>query len=107
MNQVRRDVSPQPQVLVDVEAAGVNFVDTVILTGGYQFAPPLPYVPGSEFAGRILAVPVPNPRSATPQEICKAIGQVAPRRLFAEDMQPGFQAGDYDIHWLERFVARG
>jgi len=31
-------------------------------------------------AGRILAVPVPNPRSATPQEICKAIGQVAPRQ---------------------------
>ena len=30
--------------------------------------------------GRILAVPVPNPRSATPQEICKAIGQVAPRQ---------------------------
>ena len=31
-------------------------------------------------AGRILAVPVPNPRSATPQEICKAVGQVAPRQ---------------------------
>ena len=31
-------------------------------------------------AGRILAVPVPNPRSATPQEICKAIGQLAPRQ---------------------------
>jgi len=31
-------------------------------------------------AGRILSVPVPNPRSATPQEICKAIGQVAPRQ---------------------------
>jgi len=31
-------------------------------------------------AGRILAVPVPNPRSATPQEICKAIGQIAPRQ---------------------------
>jgi dihydrofolate synthase / folylpolyglutamate synthase len=31
-------------------------------------------------AGRILTVPVPNPRSATPQEICKAIGQIAPRQ---------------------------
>ncbi len=31
-------------------------------------------------AGRILAVPVANPRSSTPQEICKAIGQVAPRQ---------------------------
>jgi len=31
-------------------------------------------------AGRILAVPVSNPRSATSQEICKAIGQIAPRQ---------------------------
>jgi dihydrofolate synthase/folylpolyglutamate synthase len=31
-------------------------------------------------AGRILTVPVASPRSATPQEICKAIGQVAPRQ---------------------------
>ena len=31
-------------------------------------------------AGRILAVPVQNPRSATAQEICRAIGQVAPRQ---------------------------
>jgi dihydrofolate synthase/folylpolyglutamate synthase len=31
-------------------------------------------------AGRILCVPVPNPRSATPQEICKAIGQISPRQ---------------------------
>jgi dihydrofolate synthase/folylpolyglutamate synthase len=30
--------------------------------------------------GRILAVPVPNPRSATSQEICRAIGQIAPRQ---------------------------
>jgi dihydrofolate synthase/folylpolyglutamate synthase len=31
-------------------------------------------------AGRILSVPVPNPRSATPQEICKIIGQISPRQ---------------------------
>ncbi len=31
-------------------------------------------------AGRIIALPVQNPRSATPQEICRAIGQVAPRQ---------------------------
>ena len=31
-------------------------------------------------AGRILTVPVPNPRTSTPQEICKAIGQIAPRQ---------------------------
>ncbi len=31
-------------------------------------------------AGRILAVPVQNPRSATTQEICRAIGELAPRQ---------------------------
>ena len=31
-------------------------------------------------AGRIIALPVQNPRSATPQEICRAIGEVAPRQ---------------------------
>ena len=31
-------------------------------------------------AGRILAVPVQNPRSATAQEVCRAIGQSAPRQ---------------------------
>ena len=31
-------------------------------------------------AGRILAVPVQNPRAATSQEICRAIGEVAPRQ---------------------------
>jgi dihydrofolate synthase/folylpolyglutamate synthase len=31
-------------------------------------------------AGRILAVPVQSPRTATTQEICRAIGQVAPRQ---------------------------
>jgi dihydrofolate synthase/folylpolyglutamate synthase len=31
-------------------------------------------------AGRILAVPIQSPRSATPQEICKVIGKLAPRQ---------------------------
>jgi NADPH2:quinone reductase len=51
--------APEPaadQVVVAVDAAGVNFVDTVILKGGYQFSPRLPFVPGSEVAGTILEV---------------------------------------------------
>ncbi len=31
-------------------------------------------------AGRIMTVPVPNPRTATPLEVAKAIGQIAPRQ---------------------------
>jgi NADPH:quinone reductase len=51
---------PNPQkdeVLVDVEAVGVNFADTVQTQGMYPHGPRPPYVPGLEFAGRIHAAP--------------------------------------------------
>lgn len=43
-------------VLIDVAAAGVNFVDGLICTGQYQIKPALPYVPGFEVAGTVRAV---------------------------------------------------
>jgi NADPH2:quinone reductase len=51
------DLEPAPgQVVVDVEAAGVNFVDGLIVEGRYQFTPPLPHTPGTEVAGRVAAL---------------------------------------------------
>ena len=51
------DLVPAPgQVVIDVEAAGVNFVDGLIVEGRYQVKPPMPYTPGSEVAGTISAV---------------------------------------------------
>ena len=50
---------PQPgkgQVLVEVHAAALNFPDTLQIQGKYQFQPPLPFIPGSEVAGTVLAV---------------------------------------------------
>src|SRR5215210_607246 len=44
------------QVLVRVEAAGVNPVDTYIRSGQYAFLPPLPFVPGADGAGVVEAV---------------------------------------------------
>jgi NADPH2:quinone reductase len=41
------------QVVVDVHAAAVNFSDILIVQGAYQVAAPVPFTPGSEFAGRI------------------------------------------------------
>ena len=47
------DPEPSPGgVVVDVEAAGVNFVDALFVGGQYQIKPPLPFVPGTEAAGR-------------------------------------------------------
>jgi NADPH2:quinone reductase len=41
------------QVVVDVEAAGANFVDALIVQGRYQIKPQLPFTPGMEVAGRL------------------------------------------------------
>ncbi|RJF98737.1 NADPH:quinone oxidoreductase family protein [Noviherbaspirillum saxi] len=51
------DVVPGPgQVTIDVQAAGVNFPDVLIIQNKYQFKPELPFTPGSELAGIVRAV---------------------------------------------------
>ena len=48
---------PKPgEVRVAIRAASLNFPDLLIVQGKYQFKPPLPFVPGSEFAGIVDAV---------------------------------------------------
>ncbi|MBO0687941.1 MAG: NADPH:quinone oxidoreductase family protein, partial [Candidatus Dormibacteraeota bacterium] len=44
------------EVLVEVRAAPVNYVDLLTLRGQYQFVPSLPYVPGKGPAGIVRAV---------------------------------------------------
>ena len=44
------------QVVVSVKACGVNFPDTLIIQGKYQFKPELPFSPGSEVAGIVKEV---------------------------------------------------
>ncbi len=39
------------QVVLDVKACGVNFPDTLIIQGKYQFKPEMPFSPGGEVAG--------------------------------------------------------
>jgi len=51
------DPVPGPgQVLVAVHAAALSFMDTLIVAGRYQMKPALPFVPGSDAAGVVLAV---------------------------------------------------
>lgn len=48
---------PQPdEVRVAIRAASLNFPDILIVQNKYQMKPPLPFVPGSEYAGVIEAV---------------------------------------------------
>jgi NADPH2:quinone reductase len=44
------------ELLVAVRAAALNFPDLLMCEGRYQFKPPLPFVPGMEGSGVVLAV---------------------------------------------------
>jgi len=51
--------TPEPQageVRIAIRAASLNFPDSLTIVGKYQFKPELPFVPGSEFSGRIDAL---------------------------------------------------
>jgi NADPH2:quinone reductase len=44
------------QVVISVKACGVNFPDTLIIQGKYQFKPPFPFSPGGEVAGVVKEI---------------------------------------------------
>lgn len=44
------------QVVVELSAWGVNYVDVLMIAGGYQLKPQLPFIPGLEAAGTVISV---------------------------------------------------
>src|SRR4029078_2170293 len=44
------------EVLFETRAVSVNFVDLVMMSGSYQFKPPLPFIPGKLPVGVIAAI---------------------------------------------------
>jgi len=53
------------QVLVRVHAASLGYADVLAAAGGYQVTPPLPFVPGTEASGTVIATG-PNVDKAMP-----------------------------------------
>ena len=56
---LREFPSPVPgpkDVLIEVRACSVNFPDTLIIQGKYQYKPVLPFTPGNDIAGVVKAV---------------------------------------------------
>src|SRR5215472_8659277 len=57
---VIEDIEPlkpgRGQAVIDVRACGVNFPDTLIIQGKYQFKPATPFSPGNEVAGVVKEV---------------------------------------------------
>ncbi|MCU4183239.1 zinc-binding dehydrogenase [Acidiferrimicrobium sp. IK] len=56
VEDVEDPVAGAGEVLVAVEAAGVTYVDALLVGGRYQFPVPVPFVPGAEVAGRVAAL---------------------------------------------------
>lgn len=56
MVDLQQPVPGDEDVLVQVEAVGVNPLDTYIRRGEYPVLPDLPYIPGRDMAGTIIAV---------------------------------------------------
>jgi NADPH2:quinone reductase len=57
--QLRELPLPEPgtgQVRVRILAASIGYFDALLARGGYQIRPPVPFIPGSEFAGVVDAV---------------------------------------------------
>lgn len=54
--EVTDPVPGEKEILIDVHACSVNFPDTLIIQGLYQFKPDLPFSPGSDIAGTVAAV---------------------------------------------------
>jgi NADPH2:quinone reductase len=51
------DLQPGPsQVVVRIHAAGVNPVESYVRTGTYALKPTLPYTPGADAGGVVMAV---------------------------------------------------
>jgi NADPH2:quinone reductase len=56
LDSVSLDPPGPGQVQVRLKACAVNFPDILMIQGKYQFAPPLPFAPGGESAGDVVAV---------------------------------------------------
>tara|TARA_B110000503_G_scaffold85765_1_gene130595 strand:- start:333 stop:1310 length:978 start_codon:yes stop_codon:yes gene_type:complete len=70
------------EVLISVKSAAINFPDTLIIQGRYQYKPELPFVPGSDLAGIVKAVGV-EVKSLNPGD--EVFGFV-PHGAFAEEV---------------------
>ena len=57
--QLKEVETPKPgkgQVLIKVGYCALNYPDTLIIEGLYQFRPPMPFAPGAEVSGVIAAI---------------------------------------------------
>ncbi len=79
-------LSPGPgRVAVRVHAVGLNFFDTLITRGRYQYKPQVPFSPGGEIAGVVTAVGAGVTQVAVGTRVCAYIGWGGAREMVVAD----------------------
>ena len=73
------------QAIVRVEAVGLNFADTLITSGKYQWKPDLPFSPGAEIAGVIHSLSGEHPGLAPGQRVMAYVNWGGARQKIAID----------------------
>lgn len=65
VQEIPSPVESESEAVIAVKAVGLNFFDTLIIEGKYQFKPAFPFSPGAEVAG-ILKTVLPNAQGLVP-----------------------------------------
>jgi NADPH2:quinone reductase len=61
-------------VVIDVRAAGVNYVDALFVKGEYQIKPDPPFIPGGEIAGVVTEIDGAGPQIAVGDRVIANLG---------------------------------
>lgn len=56
VREIPDPVAGPGKAVVEIHAAGVNFPDVLLIANQYQVPATLPFIPGNEFAGRVIEV---------------------------------------------------
>jgi len=56
LEELPTPIPGKKEVLIEIKACSVNFPDTLMIQGLYQFKPPMPFAPGSDIAGVVAAI---------------------------------------------------
>ena len=65
---------PGPRdVLIQIQAAGVSFATSLVVQGKYQRKPPLPFTPGTEVAGIVIATGAEAQRFKIGERVCAVL----------------------------------
>ena len=56
LTEIEQKIPAKGEIVVRVAAVGLNFADMLSIQGKYQVRQDLPFVPGMELAGEVLAL---------------------------------------------------